>query len=150
MGGALNDLQQATRLAHYMVSEVGMSDKVGVLNVGNLRGKESRGASTRLEESVDEEVIASLKQSHTRVTKMLKQNEKDLRKLAEALLQKETLTGREMREILGMPAQQKPVELVSRSKVEEEESSSAPKGDEKVDEKTDAAPDEDDLIIVVV
>ena len=149
--GALNDLQQATRLAHYMVSEVGMSDKVGVLNVGNLRGKESRGASTRLEESVDEEVIASLKQSHTRVTKMLKQNEKDLRKLAEALLQKETLTGSEMREILGMPAQQKPVELVSRSKVEEEdESSSAPKGDEKVDEKTDAAPDEDDLIIVVV
>jgi ATP-dependent metalloprotease len=134
-----------------MVSEVGMSDKVGVLNVGNLRGKESRGASTRLEESVDEEVIASLKQSHTRVTKMLKQNEKDLRKLAEALLQKETLTGSEMREILGMPAQQKPVELVSRSKVEEEdESSSAPKGDEKVDEKTDAAPDEDDLIIVVV
>lgn len=128
-----------------------MSDKVGVLNVGNLRGKESRGASTRLEESVDEEVIASLKQSHTRVTKMLKQNEKDLRKLAEALLQKETLTGSEMREILGMPAQQKPVELVSRSKVEEEdESSSAPKGDEKVDEKTDAAPDEDDLIIVVV
>jgi hypothetical protein len=82
---------------------------------------------------------------------MLKQNEKDLRKLAEALLQKETLTGSEMREILGMPAQQKPVELVSRSKVEEEdESSSAPKGDEKVDEKTDAAPDEDDLIIVVV
>jgi ATP-dependent metalloprotease len=134
-----------------MVSEVGMSDKVGVLNVGNLRGKESRGASTRLEESVDEEVVASLKQSHTRVTKMLKQNEKDLRKLAEALLQKETLTGSEMREILGMPAQQKPVELVSRSKVEEEdESSSAPKGDEKVDEKTDAAPDEDDLIIVVV
>ena len=149
--GALNDLQQATRLAHYMVSEVGMSDKVGVLNVGNLRGKESRGASARLEESVDEEVIASLKQSHTRVTKMLKQNEKDLRKLAEALLQKETLTGSEMREILGMPAQEKPVELVSRSKVEEEdESSSAPKGDEKVDEKTDAAPDEDDLIIVVV
>jgi NADPH-dependent 2,4-dienoyl-CoA reductase/sulfur reductase-like enzyme len=71
--------------------------------------------------------------------------------LAEALLQKETLTGSEMREILGMPAQQKPVELVSRSKVEEvDESSSAPKGDEKVDEKTDAAPDEDDLIIVVV
>merc|ERR1712216_466899 len=97
------------------------------------------GASTRLEESVDEEVIASLKQSHTRVTKMLKQNEKDLRKLAEALLQKETLTGSEMREILGMPAQQKPFELVSRSKVEEEdESSSASKGDEKVDEKTDA------------
>jgi len=85
------------------------------------------------------------------VTKMLKQNEKDLRKLAEALLQKETLTGSEMREILGMPAQEKPVELVSRVKVEEEDddASSAPKGDEKVDEKT-AAADEDDLIIVVV
>jgi len=149
--GALNDLQQATRLAHYMVSEVGMSDKVGVLNVGNLRGKESRGASTRLEESVDEEVIASLKQSHARVTKMLKQNEKDLRKLAEALLQKETLTGSEIREILGMPAQEKPVELVSRVKVEKEDddATSTPKGDEKVDEKT-AAADEDDLIIVVV
>ena len=152
--GALNDLQQATRLAHYMVSEVGMSDKVGVLNVGNLRGKESRGASTRLEESVDEEVIASLKHSHMRVTKMLKQNEKDLRKLAEALLQKETLTGSEMREILGMPAQEKPVELVSRLKEEEEDDTpSTPKEDEKVDEKTDTLkPDEDngDLIIVVV
>jgi len=85
------------------------------------------------------------------VTKMLKQNEKDLRKLAEALLQKETLTGSEMREILGMPAQEKPVELVSRVKVEKEDddATSTPKGDEKVDEKT-AAADEDDLIIVVV
>jgi len=84
------------------------------------------------------------------VTKMLKQNEKDLRKLAEALLQKETLTGSEMREILGMPAQEKPVELVSRVKVEKEDddATSTPKGDEKVDEKT--AADEDDLIIVVV
>ena len=131
-----------------------MSDKVGALNVGNLRGKESRGASTRLEESVDEEVIASLKHSHMRVTKMLKQNEKDLRKLAEALLQKETLTGSEMREILGMPAQEKPVELVSRLKEEEEDDTlSTPKEDEKVDEKTDTLkPDEDngDLIIVVV
>ena len=89
-----------------------------------------------------------------RVTKMLKQNEKDLRKLAEALLQKETLTGSEMREILGMPAQEKPVELVSRLKEEEEDDTpSTPKEDEKVDEKTDTLkPDEDngDLIIVVV
>ena len=60
---------------------------------------------------------------------MLKQNEKDLRKLAEALLQKETLTGSEMREILGMPAQQKPVELVSRSKVEEEDEASRSRSD---------------------
>merc|ERR1711959_98939 len=108
--------------------------------------------STRLEESVDEEVIASLKHSHMRVTKMLKQNEKDLRKLAEALLQKETLTGSEMREILGMPAQEKPVELVSRLE-EEDDTPSTPKEDEKVDEKTDTLkPDEDngDLIIVVV
>ena len=55
-----------------------------------------------------------------RVTKMLKQNEKDLRKLAEALLQKETLTGSKMREILGMPLREAS-RIGSRLKEEEED-----------------------------
>ena len=96
--GALSDLQQATRLATYMVGEVGLSSLVGPVHVDSM----SKGGRRATEALVDKEVVQLLRDSHARVTRLLTRNSKDLHVLAAEMLAKETLTGGEIQELLGM------------------------------------------------
>ena len=92
--GASGDLQQATRLAFFMISDVGMNSSLGPVHLSSIRGGNSaRGASGSTESAVDGEVIKLLKESQTRVQKLLKSNLGDLHTIAKALMEKETPPG---------------------------------------------------------
>jgi ATP-dependent metalloprotease len=102
--GALSDLQQATRLATYMVGEVGLSSLVGPVHVDSM----SKGGRRATEALVDKEVVTLLRDSHARVTKLLTKHTGDLHTLSAEMLRRETLTGDEIRSVLGMEPVVKP------------------------------------------
>ena len=102
--GALSDLQQATRLATYMVGEVGLSSLVGPVHVDSM----SKGGRRATEALVDKEVVQLLRDSHARVTKLLTKHTADLHTLSAEMLRQETLTGDEIRAVLGMEPAVKP------------------------------------------
>ena len=110
--GALSDLQQATRLATYMVGEVGLSNLVGPVHVDSM----SKGGRRATEALVDREVVQLLRDSHARVTRLLTKHSADLHKLSAELLQKETMTGDEIRALLGMKPAAKPTPPPSKKK----------------------------------
>ncbi len=97
--GAAQDFQQATEMARRMVTQFGMSDKVGPVAVGDREqaifiGREisqHREVSAKLAELVDAEVKSFLDQAYGRATTILKGNMDILHAMAAALLERETL-----------------------------------------------------------
>jgi len=145
--GASGDLQQATRLAFYMISDVGMNSNLGPVHLSSIRGASaSRGASGSTESAVDAEVIKLLKDSQTRVQKLLKANLGDLHTIAKALMERETLTGNEIRELIGMPPAKEPTPIPSRPKPK---LTPRPKEQEKVKEPAPEDQDEEPTIIII-
>jgi cell division protease FtsH len=110
--GHENDLKEATRLARYMVTHWGMSDRLGPMSfrVGEehvFLGKEIQEPRDFSEETaavIDEEVQRILRDADHRAFELLEQNRGDLDRLVEALLQKEELHREEIEQILGRPA----------------------------------------------
>ncbi len=99
MSGAIGDLKHATRIARMMVTQFGMSEKLGPVSyrVGEehvFLGKEiaeSRDFSEGTARIIDEEVQRILSEAERRATSLLEMNREDLDKLANALLQQEEL-----------------------------------------------------------
>jgi cell division protease FtsH len=110
--GHENDLKQATRLARYMVTHWGMSDRLGPMSfrIGEehvFLGKEIQEPRDFSEETatiIDEEVQKILRDADQRAFELLQSHRSDLDRLVEALLQKEELHFEEMEQILGRPA----------------------------------------------
>lgn len=103
--GASNDIEQATRIAHAMVTRFGMSEQFGMValeTVSNqyLGGDASLACSEHTAMRIDEEVIDTVRQAHDKACQILKENEEKLHELAAYLLEKETITGEEFMEIL--------------------------------------------------
>ena len=97
--------------------------------------------------AVDGEVIKLLKDSQTRVQKLLKSNLSDLHTIAKALMEKETLTGNEIRALIGMPPAKEPVAVVSRAKPK----APKPKAPEaKAEKPSEDAAEEDETTIIVI
>lgn len=102
--GAGNDLQKATNLAHKMICEFGMSDKLGPRTFGEpsgqiFLGKEltrERNFSEATATQIDEEVKAFVDEAHQTALKILKDNKELLRKIAHILIERETLEGHEL------------------------------------------------------
>ncbi len=107
--GHENDLKQATRLARYMVTHWGMSDKLGPMSfrIGEehvFLGKElqePRDFSETTAAVIDQEVQKLLREADDRAYDLLQGHRPDLDRLVEALLQKEELLKEEIEEILG-------------------------------------------------
>lgn len=96
--GASSDIQQASRVARAMVTKLGFSDEVGVVFYGGNSGEQDASGSTRAR--IDEEVKKILNASYERSTVLLKKHKKEHKLLAETLLEYETLTGEEVRDII--------------------------------------------------
>ncbi len=102
--GAANDIQQATKMARAMVTQYGMSEKFGLMG---LESKESMylnngtvlNCSDETAADVDSEVMRILKESYEEAKRLLSENRKCLDKIAEFLIEKETITGKEFMEI---------------------------------------------------
>ena len=102
--GAESDIAMATRLARYSITTAGLSPKIGLAAINQVNSFGTRSAlenaSEKTAQMVDEEVRAWLDAAHEDATKMLSKNKETVRKLAEELLARETLTGSEIKEIV--------------------------------------------------
>jgi cell division protease FtsH len=111
--GASNDIEQATAIARRMVTQFGMSEKVGVIAVGDKEqeiflGREiqqRREISERMSETVDGEVKRILDEAYHRATEIVTNSRELLDRIAAALLERETLD----REDLGLLSRGEPL-----------------------------------------
>jgi len=97
--GCSSDLQNATYLARAMVSQWGMNSKVGMVH----HDKEKNYMTTTSEAErnlIDSEVKNLLQEAYETVKMTLSQHQEELHSLASALLEKETLTGEEVKTII--------------------------------------------------
>jgi cell division protease FtsH len=98
--GAASDIQQATGLARRYVSQWGLSDAIGPILVGDneqelFLGRElqhRREVSEKTAQLVDSEVSRIINDAYTRATQTLTKHRDLLKTIAEALLERETLT----------------------------------------------------------
>ena len=108
--GAGNDLERATEIARKMVTEWGMSEKVGPIRLAKKEGtvflgKEMSSSSDHSEATsieVDNEVRDIIVNANSEAVNLLKTNEKHLHDLANLLLEKETVDSKELDELLGI------------------------------------------------
>jgi cell division protease FtsH len=106
--GAEQDLKQATRLARYMVTHWGMSERLGPMSfrIGEehiFLGKEiqePRDFSEGTAQMIDEEVQGLLREADERAYALLREHRSNLDRLAEALLQREELQREEIEKLL--------------------------------------------------
>lgn len=107
--GAKSDLQQATDIARSMVTEYGMSDRLGLVTYERVHQpmfipENYAPAKTCSEEKaaqIDEEVARFVEEAHKRVQKILSEQRKVLDDLAHLLSQKEVVQGNELRKMMG-------------------------------------------------
>jgi cell division protease FtsH len=107
--GAAEDLKQATRLARLMVTQFGMSERVGPVffrasEEHPFLGREMaelRDHSEHTAQVIDEEVARILRESDERAYRLLEHHRDDLEKIAEALIDREVLTESELEELVG-------------------------------------------------
>lgn len=113
--GAEEDLRQATTLARKMVLSWGMSDRLGHLAFGGRQeqvflGEElaqRREYSEQTAREVDEEIKTILDSAYQRAIETLQQHRGALDRLAEALLEKEEISGERVLEIIGVEDKEK-------------------------------------------
>ena len=102
--GASNDIERATKLVRNMITLYGMSDKFGLMGLETvenqyLDGRTVLNCSDRTAAEVDDEVKLVLKDAYSKVKEMLAENREVLDKVADFLIDKETITGKEFMDI---------------------------------------------------
>ncbi len=113
--GAENDLKQATKLAKKMVLDWGMSDKLGTIALGSDRehvflGEEiahRREFSEETARDIDAEIRKILKTAFERAKNLLNEKKESVVAVADALIEREELLGKDIRRILGLPEETK-------------------------------------------
>ena len=110
--GASSDIAQATNMARSMVTRWGLSDKVGTVDYSEEdSGKFYAAQKTFSEDTgriIDEEVKRIIEEALQGAKKILKDKKDDLEKLAQALLEYETLSGDEIKNLLAGKEIRKP------------------------------------------
>lgn len=110
--GAANDIEKATRIARAMVTQYGMSEKFGLMGLEHqeneyLTGRVVMNCGDATAAEVDQEVMKILKKSYEEAKRLLSENRDAMDKIAEYLIRKETITGKEFmkifREVKGIP-----------------------------------------------
>jgi len=108
--GASNDIDQVTRIARNMVMYFGMS-KLGPMNFGSqyesedynrIWGEPNR-PSSKMQEKVDEEIINYITEAEQKAVSLLTTHRASLDRIAESLLDKETLDADEFAKLMGVP-----------------------------------------------
>jgi cell division protease FtsH len=117
--GALSDIEQATRMARAMVMRFGMSDELGPIAYGENQEEVFLGHSISRQQNISEataqridtEIRRIIDASYNRAHQILSEHRDDLNKLAQGLLEYETLSGDEITALLnGIQPVRKPYE----------------------------------------
>ncbi|MCI7795826.1 MAG: ATP-dependent zinc metalloprotease FtsH [Lachnospiraceae bacterium] len=112
--GAANDIEQATRIARAMVTQYGMSEKFGLMGLATqenqyLTGRTVLNCGEATASEIDEEVMKMLKSAYAEAKRLLSENREAMDQIAEFLIERETITGKEFMEIFrrvkGIPEQ---------------------------------------------
>jgi cell division protease FtsH len=107
--GAANDIERATQIARAMVTQYGMSDAVGPVQLGSAAGEvfvgkdggHEAGYSEQLAATLDREIHRFLEEAHDEAREILLLHRATLDRLADALVAHETLGDEALRPILG-------------------------------------------------
>ncbi|WVF67772.1 hypothetical protein IAT40_002532 [Kwoniella sp. CBS 6097] len=110
--GCSSDLQRATDVAARMIRSYGFSDKVGLVAHGD---DESVYLSGKKKDEIESEIRSFLDQSMARAENLLKTREDELHKLANALVEYETLSLDEVKQVLAGHKLDRPIETVGES-----------------------------------
>ena len=102
--GAANDIEQATKVARAMITQYGMSDRFGLMGLAEtqnqyLDGRAMLNCGDSTATEIDHEVMKLLKKSYDEAKRLLSENRDVMDKIAEFLIQKETITGKEFMKI---------------------------------------------------
>ena len=131
--GAANDIEQATRLARAMVTQYGMSDKFGLMGLATqqdqyLTGRTVMNCGDATAAEVDNEVMRILKEAYEEAKRLLNENREVMDEIAEFLIEKETITGKEFMQIFrrckGIPEPEEKKEETKEQSQEEEKAGS--------------------------
>ena len=103
--GAANDIEQATKVARAMITQYGMSEKFGLMGLATqenqyLSGRAVLNCGDDTATEIDHEVMKLLHHSYEEVKRILGSHRTEMDKIAEYLIRKETITGKEFMKIL--------------------------------------------------
>ena len=110
--GAANDIERATAIARAMVTQYGMSEKFGLMSLESveeryLSGHTVLNCGQETATEIDKEVMQILKVAYEKAEALLKENRECMDRIAEFVMEKETITGKEfmkiLREVTGIP-----------------------------------------------
>ena len=107
--GASNDIEQATKIARALITQYGMDEQFGMVQLSqrNSRylGDESTSTcSEKTLEKIDKRVVALVQEQHDKAVALLRENKDKLNELAQFLYEKETITGEQFMDILNRPS----------------------------------------------
>ena len=105
--GAANDIERATKMARQMVTEYGMSDRLGPLTLGQKQGEVFLGRDfgstpdygTNVASEIDEEVRRIIDEAHDTALEILSAHKQDLDEWADVMIEKETIDKTEVEEL---------------------------------------------------
>ncbi len=108
--GAARDLEAATQIARQMVCDYGMSERLGNITLGKGHGPvflgrdliEEKNYSDETASIIDEEIKHIIDECYSRAKKLIQENQEKLKLLANTLLEKEVLSGEEIKRMLGL------------------------------------------------
>ena len=103
--GAANDIEQATKVARAMITQYGMSEKFGLMGLATqenqyLSGRAVLNCGDDTATEIDHEVMKLLHYSYEEAKRILGSHRTEMDKIAEYLIRKETITGKEFMKIL--------------------------------------------------
>ncbi|WP_294579894.1 ATP-dependent zinc metalloprotease FtsH [uncultured Ruminococcus sp.] len=106
--GASNDIEQATKLAHAMVSRFGMCSEFGMVTMESMQnqylgGDSSLSCSMETQTKIDKKISEIIQGQYDRATELLQSNMAKLHEIAKYLYEHETITGDEFMQILNRP-----------------------------------------------
>ena len=102
--GASNDIERATQIARAMVTQYGMSERFGLMGLESVQnryldGRAVMNCSDATGALIDEEVKEMLKVAYDKAKKIIEDHREVMDEIAEFLIEKETITGKEFMEI---------------------------------------------------
>jgi cell division protease FtsH len=118
--GAADDIKRATELARRMVTDFGMSNKLGPRTFGDKQElvflgreiSEQKDYGDKIADAIDEEVNGVIRHAQETALKILTENRDKLVTLAEKLIEKETLEGEDLDAVLGKAAPSDPPKTI--------------------------------------
>ncbi len=107
--GASNDIERATQLARQMVTQYGMSERFGMMGLESVQnryldGRPVQTCGNETAAEIDTEVLRIINTCYEKAKKLLEDNRAAMGRIAEYLIEKETITGKELMALLDAPA----------------------------------------------